>query len=52
MLKTQDLTKLYGSFLALDNLTLEIESGKLHGFVGPNGAGKSTLLQVMACLLP
>ncbi len=52
MLKTQDLTKLYGSFLALDNLTLQIESGKLHGFVGPNGAGKTTTMRILATLLP
>lgn len=52
MLKTQNLTKLYGKFLALDALSLQIDSGKLHGFVGPNGAGKTTTMRILATLLP
>lgn len=52
MLKTKNLQKKYGSFVALDGLDLEIESGKLHGFVGPNGAGKTTTMRILATLLP
>ncbi len=52
MLRTENLTKKYGSFMALDNLCLEIENGKLHGFVGPNGAGKTTTMRILATLLP
>ena len=52
MLRTENLTKKYGSFTALDCLTLSIESGKLHGFVGPNGAGKTTTMRILATLLP
>lgn len=52
MLKTEKLTKLYGTFLALDELDLEIESGKLHGFIGPNGAGKTTTMRILSTLLP
>jgi len=51
MLKTKGLTKLYGKFMALDGLELEIENGKLHGFVGPNGAGKTTTMRILATLL-
>ena len=52
MLRTENLTKMYGSFTALDELSLEIESGKLHGFIGPNGAGKTTTMRILATLLP
>ena len=52
MLKTEKLTKFYGKLMALDGLDLEIESGKLHGFVGPNGAGKTTTMRILATLLP
>lgn len=52
MLETKNLTKQYGRFTALENLNLEIVSGKLHGFVGPNGAGKTTTMRILATLLP
>ncbi|MCL1964389.1 MAG: ABC transporter ATP-binding protein [Firmicutes bacterium] len=52
MLKTENLTKMYGGFTALDELSLEIERGKLHGFVGPNGAGKTTTMRILSALLP
>ena len=51
MLRIDKLTKYYGKFLALDGLSLEIENGKLHGFVGPNGAGKTTTMRILATLL-
>ncbi len=51
MLKTEGLSKNYGKFTALSGLNLEIESGKLHGFVGPNGAGKTTTMRILATLL-
>ncbi len=52
MLKTQDLTKQYGKFTALDALNLTIDDGQLHGFVGPNGAGKTTTMRILATLQP
>lgn len=52
MLKTENLTKQYGKFTALDGLDLCIEAGQLHGFVGPNGAGKTTTMRILATLLP
>ena len=51
VVETRDLTKKYGTFLALDRLTLSVERGEILGFVGPNGAGKTTLLQVAATSL-
>jgi ABC-2 type transport system ATP-binding protein len=38
-----NLSKRYGSFTALSNLSLKIEGSKCVGFLGPNGAGKTTL---------
>lgn len=52
MLTTENLTRKYGSFTALDNLNLTISDGELHGFVGPNGAGKTTTMRILATLLP
>ena len=52
MLVTENLTRKYGSFTALDNLSLRIDDGELHGFVGPNGAGKTTTMRILATLLP
>lgn len=51
MLKINNLTKNYGSFKAIDNLSLEIEEGEIFGFVGPNGAGKTTTMKMVATLL-
>lgn len=38
----------YGSVVALDNVTMGVEPGRIHGLIGPNGAGKSTLIDVVA----
>ena len=44
---TQSLTKRFGSFTALSNCSLSINSGEVFGLLGPNGAGKSTLIRLM-----
>ncbi|NLO83980.1 MAG: ABC transporter ATP-binding protein [Clostridiales bacterium] len=51
MLTLNELTKHYGSFIALDHLSLTIGDGELHGFVGPNGAGKTTTMRILSTLL-
>ena len=51
MIRVQHLTKRYGTHLAVDDLNLSIERGKIYGFLGPNGAGKSTTMNIMTgCL--
>jgi ABC-2 type transport system ATP-binding protein len=42
-----DLTKKYGSFIAVDHLNLNIQKGEIFGLLGPNGAGKSTTILMM-----
>jgi ABC-2 type transport system ATP-binding protein len=51
MIETNDLTKKYGDFVALDGLSLKLEQGDLFGFIGPNGAGKTTTIRILATLL-
>ncbi len=49
--ETRDLTRRYGSSLAIDKLTLEIPQGAIYGFIGPNGAGKTTTMRILTTLL-
>lgn len=51
MLYIRDLTKNYGTFTAVNHLTLHIPEGDLFGFVGPNGAGKTTTIRIVCGLL-
>jgi len=46
----RDVSKRYGSVLALDGLDLEVPSGSVFGFLGPNGAGKTTTLRILTSL--
>src|SRR5438105_6360030 len=50
VVETKELTKKYGEFVALDQLTLAIERGQILGFVGPNGAGKTTTIKILVGL--
>lgn len=51
MIKVEHLTKCYGDFRAVSDLSFEIDEGHVYGFLGPNGAGKSTTMNIMTgCL--
>lgn len=51
MVEVKNLTKKYGSFTAVDDLSFSVENGCIYGLLGPNGAGKSTTMNIMTgCL--
>lgn len=51
MIRVEHLTKYYGDFMAVNDLSFEIDEGHVYGFLGPNGAGKSTTMNIMTgCL--
>lgn len=51
-IETQNLTRRFGSFVAVDEVTLKIQKGQLYGFLGLNGAGKTTTIRMLTTLLP
>ena len=51
MISVRNLVKHYGSHVAVDGLSFEVEKGRVVGFLGPNGAGKSTTLRILAGFL-
>jgi len=51
VIELDHLTKRYGKFLALDDVSLEISDGEVFGFLGPNGAGKTTTIKIMSGLI-
>lgn len=51
MLRINNLTKIYGTKKAVDDLTLHIQPGEIYGFIGHNGAGKTTTLKAAAGIL-
>ncbi len=51
MIETRQLTKRYGAFTAVDNISFKVEPGQVLGFLGPNGAGKSTTMKMIAGFL-
>ncbi|MBP6335414.1 MAG: gliding motility-associated ABC transporter ATP-binding subunit GldA [Bacteroidia bacterium] len=48
----RNITKLYGSQKALDDVSFEVKLGQVVGFLGPNGAGKSTMMKIITCFIP
>jgi ABC-2 type transport system ATP-binding protein len=52
MITVDRLTKRYGHFTAVDDISFEVKPGQVTGFLGPNGAGKSTAMRIMAGLTP
>jgi len=51
MIRVSGLVKTFGSFKAVDDVSLDVATGEIHGFLGPNGAGKTTTMRVIAGLL-
>jgi len=52
MIQTKDLTKYYGDFPAITNVTFSVERGEILGFLGPNGAGKTTTMKILTGFMP
>ncbi|MFA7543805.1 MAG: ABC transporter ATP-binding protein [Candidatus Cloacimonadaceae bacterium] len=51
MIKTEELTRRFGDFIAVDSLNLQIGRGEIFGFLGANGAGKTTTIRMLCGLL-
>ncbi len=52
MIQVDGLTKYYGDFKAIDNLSFYIDAGEIVGFLGPNGAGKTTTMRILTGYMP
>jgi ABC-2 type transport system ATP-binding protein len=52
MIQVEQLTKRYGSTVAVDGISFQVEQGEIVGFLGPNGAGKTTTMRILTCYLP
>ena len=52
LLQVQNLSKQFGSLVAVNNVSFHVEPGELHAVIGPNGAGKTTLFNLISGLLP
>jgi len=50
-IRTEQLTRRFGSLAAVDSIDLQVEAGQFFGFLGPNGAGKSTTIKMLTGLL-
>ncbi|MCK4406461.1 MAG: gliding motility-associated ABC transporter ATP-binding subunit GldA [Bacteroidales bacterium] len=48
----KNITKTFGKNKALDNVSFEIQPGRIVGLLGPNGAGKSTMMKIITCFIP
>lgn len=52
MIEVEHLTKDYGDYRALDDISFSVEKGEILGFLGPNGAGKTTAMRILTCYFP
>ena len=52
MIEVRELSKAYGTHMAVDRISFDVPKGQIVGFLGPNGAGKSTTLRMLTCYLP
>ncbi len=51
MIEVDHLSKNYGSLVAVDNISFQVNKGEILGFLGPNGAGKSTTMKMLSCFI-
>jgi ABC-2 type transport system ATP-binding protein len=51
-IEVQNIVKVYGSFMAVKDVSFQVQEGEIFGLLGPNGAGKSTLIRMMTTLIP
>src|SRR5713101_8086465 len=52
MIEVRNLTKIYGNFVAIKNVSFKAEPGRILGFLGPNGAGKTTTMRIITGFMP
>ena len=52
MIQVHSLSKNFNNFLAVDQVSFEVQKGEVLGFLGPNGAGKSTTMKMLTCFIP
>lgn len=52
MIDVKNVTKAYGSFEAVKDVSFTVEQGEILGFLGPNGAGKTTMMKMITCYMP
>lgn len=52
MIEVENLSKFFGPYPALKNISFRVEKGEILGFLGPNGAGKSTTMRILTCFFP
>ena len=52
MVEVKNLTKYYGNYLAIEDVSFEVKRGEIVGFLGPNGAGKTTTMRIITGFLP
>jgi ABC-2 type transport system ATP-binding protein len=51
-IEVQNITKIYGTQKALNDVSFSVGSGEIVGFLGPNGAGQSTMMKILTCYIP
>lgn len=52
MIEAEGLTKRYGDFLAIQDVSFKVDKGQILGFLGPNGSGKTTTMRILTCFMP
>jgi len=52
MIEVEKLTKYYGDFPAIEDISFSVKKGEILGFLGPNAAGKTTAMRILTCFMP